>query len=226
MSHKISFGPLIANLTLSLYHVAQVVFLAWKGKLAMKSLQAALLVLTAFFAIAPVAMADSAVYFYDFGGQGVSISGTITATYAGGSVYDITDITGKLSDANTGASGTITDPFTASATQETSADGLWWYDNLLSPSGSATNFDGSVFDTTNGVLFFAGGYEINIWGNGGNSYTLGEASGKRYSEYNEIIDLLSFSLVTPEPPSVMLLGTGLLGLTFVLFRRSGGRAIS
>ena len=177
----------------------------------------ALLALATVFAITPTAFADT----FDFTmiGTGthpaISASGVITATAAGGGVYDITDITGNFSDPYTGVIGSITDPFAATGGVETSPDDLWYYDNLLYMS------PGTQFVDNSGWLFDVNGFdEVGICGNGsGTSYTEMVSTDQiGYPNWGESITVDATN-AAPEPNSLLLLGTGLVGLAGIARRK-------
>lgn len=188
----------------------------------MQKLSLTLLAFGTALAITPAAMADSITYNYNFIGLNVAetsvdVALSVTANDAGGGVFDITGVTGTVLDTNNGISSPVTALIPGGPGQTTSSDGLWWYDDLLFPSGSAPGYSGSIFDL-DGLLIDAGSVEINLWGNGGNNYTLAESKGGTYIQTGETVQLFPNDLA-PEPSSLVLLGTGLLGLAFVLFRR-------
>ncbi len=182
----------------------------------MKKYYIAFFAIAAALAITPAALADTVSFDVNFSGSGsgsgISGSGVITANLVSPGLYEITNITGNFTDTHTGVSGAITDPFPASLSRETSPDDLWYYDNLLYISAGNQFIDGW------GWLFDVGTSEVEIWGNGiGSGYTemvsLDEIG---YPNWGENADVT----VTPEPASLLLLGTGLLGLAFLAFRKA------
>ena len=147
-------------------------------------------------------------------------SGTLSATDIGGGVYV----------ANSG-SGTATggifndDSLTLWAgsddgSDQTSPSGLFYFDNELFPDTSSLLDDG-------GLLFIdnATGGDLNIWGNGaGIPYSTWTEVGGSYvlDDNNSTFTLTPAQdpVPTPEPGSLILLGTGLLVLARVIRRRS------
>jgi hypothetical protein len=92
-----------------------------------------------------------------------------------------------------------------------SPNGAFIANNVLYPS-SDPDLD------SNGLLFGGGGLEINIWGNGPGNYSF-------YSWDGSSIDVAASGPSTvglqavPEPASLSLLGSGLIGLAGVLRRK-------
>jgi hypothetical protein len=96
----------------------------------------------------------------------------------------------------------------------TSPSGFFWYDDLLMP-GSVPSLD------LYGLLFQVGSAEINIWANGTDP-----AAGLGYTIYdnNGHFDTGTFDVfpnaATPEPSTLVLLGSALLGLAIMMYRKA------
>lgn len=164
-------------------------------------------------------------------GNGITVNENITlgAPTAPG-VFNITNVSGTFSDAALGiTNGTITGLYAnQGALNNTcwagncglsyaSTDGLWNYDNLYQPG--ANPFDawaGELFT----VVFDGMTYEVNvadvggqlqIWASENGGYVINGTDGEPLT-------------ATPEPSSLLLLGTGLLGFAFFVSRKAKDRS--
>jgi hypothetical protein len=177
-----------------------------RGK--MKARLLALLALAAALAITPAAKADSSFDFSYTADGGVSGSGTLVGTDLG---YDsiigseewlITYASGTFDDGtNSGQISLIQNPDPAGS-QQTSLSGLY-YDDLLFPAGTA-----GVFVDYDGLLFNFDGMELNLYSSFGGTYWYEDSGAGGGPGAFEI---------TPEPETLLLFCTGLIGLVGILF---------
>ncbi|MGA3069512.1 MAG: PEP-CTERM sorting domain-containing protein, partial [Terracidiphilus sp.] len=186
-------------------------------------------------AIAPAALADQ--IGFSASGYGATTSQEITLGLLDGvtGVYNIAAISGTFGDPgigvpdNTPITGLYADQGPLSVTcydgcGETylSKDEKWDYDNLVFLPGNGAGVP-LLFDGWGGELFtvdYDGNiYEVNVaavdgglqlWASLGGTYVVNGATGVPIS-------------ASPEPGSLLLLGTGLFGLAFVLYRKAGKR---
>jgi hypothetical protein len=203
----------------------------------------AFLVVAATAAMAPAAKADS--YNFNWSGNGITTSGVIdvTATSMPGT-YQITGISGTFSDSNAGFSGAITTlnsaplpTYTPGSTYFSApafTDAGFSYDNLLYPDGEspavcvdAPMFSGGVFDIYGMSFNVAGGYTVDLWSQGdlGGDMVGDSFDGVKLGNSDPGIPVTGGVSPVPEPGSLMLLATGVLGLAGTLRRRIMAKAV-
>jgi hypothetical protein len=177
--------------------------------------------------------------------QVTGISGTFSDATAGLTNAAITGLVGTSLPSGINADGTFVPPGTFALAGGDSLS----YDNLFYPDGSPAvcppplpgdphppyPFGGGVLDIY-GLLFNVdGGYTVNLWSNGvlpglGLTYGVTDAvDGARLHSFGEPFDGPGVGLTTspvPEPGSLMLMGTGMVGLIETLRRKIKSSTIS
>jgi hypothetical protein len=185
----------------------------------MKKFSIALLALAMALAITPAAMADTFYFTYSSndGSTGAFDITALAATQVSGE-WVATGGTGYFDGLGLLPFSDLTlIPNPNAPNEATSPYGAFYFDNVLLPGQNPLITNGGLlFEFTSGPD--KGDY-LNIFSNGAGPGTY-EADIYRNGGY--VSDLGNFTLtdVTPEPSSLLLLGTGLLGLAIVVFRKA------
>jgi hypothetical protein len=196
----------------------------------MKKISIALLALAAALAIAPAAMADQIGFsFTNPNNSQVFAFGILDGTNVGGNQWDITGGSISVFASNPSVvtgSGVL---LGGTGSTQTSPNGAWIYDNeVFVPVSNA-----DPYVDYPGLLFLVNGAEVNIFsdavfkGAGTNTYAFGESiPGNANFELPGELNITAPDTaphvvrLTPEPGSLLLLGTGLFALAFVAFRKA------
>lgn len=188
----------------------------------MKKVLLALLAL-ATIAITPAAFADKFVFDFTSPSSSILAFGTLIGNNVGGNQFNITSGTLTVFGSNPGLKGGFSGTLLGgTGSAMLSPSGAFIYDNeIFFPVTS-----GNPYVDNPGLLFSIAGTEVNIFSNipftgtGTNDYLAYQYNGVTYNAFtNGELNIFDVTKI-PEPSSLLLLGTGLLGLALVVFRKA------
>ena len=147
---------------------------------------------------------------YTFNFQSSDAELTATGQFTVNSANEVTFVSGAVAGlTNQAISGVTANP--SFPISSYSPDGLFIFDNLYSPTGTAFDYSGLLFTTADNP----GGY-WNLWASSPGTYSLYESANGSYPI--EESGTLSVA-AAPEPSTWAMLALGFVALTFVGRRR-------
>jgi len=187
----------------------------------MKKLRIAFFGLAAAMAIAPAALADSFDYTFTYGS--VVATGTLTGSLVAAGEYDITGGTITITGSAIDGSGIFV-PVQENGNFYTGGGTILSFAPLPDTDlfiGADPQIDSNgafTFDIDSGA---GAGDGIAIWSNSPGNYG-GFGGNWAFNDFDggASFDAVPESVPTPEPSSFILLGSGLLGLALVAFRKA------
>lgn len=202
----------------------------------MKKLCLALLAMATALAITPRAMADT---IFDIGTV-ASVDVDLTASGLGTSTatVTITELNGHdFSEVFLNSSGIGANTPTVSAYTAPMSETLTWNANQSALGRTFTGgFTGSPNDSFSSITIHLVGDSTTDWTSASQVLTLttgtpGYDAAVRYGTNGtegtpDDTDLAGYETITPEPSSLVLLGSGLLGLAFVAFRKAKASGVA